>query len=132
MRNLRFWFPVFLYSAIIFVISSLPSQEITFTVIVWDKFLHVIEYAILGLLLARALVGTRQWPYLTVWTVTVVLCYLYGLTDEFHQGLTPGREASIGDALADFLGGAVGAGIYPFVQQCVSKLKKEDVAHVSP
>ncbi len=131
MRNLKFWFPLVVYSAIIFVISCLPGQETAFTVIVWDKLLHVVEYGILGFLMARALSGTHQWPSLTVWTVSVVLCYLYGLTDEFHQAFTPGRESALSDAFADFLGGAIGAGMYPFVQQVLNKFKKEDAAHVS-
>ncbi len=131
MRNLKFWFPVFFYSAIIFVISSLPSTRVEMPFLVWDKLLHVVEYGILGFLMARALNGTRPWPYLTVWMVSVVLCYLYGLTDEFHQSFTPGRESALTDAFADFIGGAIGAGVYPFVQQLVSKFKKEDAAHVS-
>ncbi len=36
--------------------------------------------------------------------VTVTICILYGIGDEFHQSFIPGRFASAADLVADTLG----------------------------
>jgi VanZ family protein len=131
MRLLRFWFPLWAYSAIIFLISSLPASSIGFTHVVWDKLLHTLEYTVLGFLAARAFAQHNKESGLVLWAICVVFCFGFGLTDEFHQSFVPGRESALNDAYADLLGGAIGAGIYLFIQQILIKFKKEK-HHVSP
>ncbi len=121
MRNFKFWFPFLGYSVIIFCISSLPADRVTFTRFFWDKGLHMLEYFPLGISAAYALTNTWRLPVRQagplglIWAVSTVLCFLYGLSDEFHQGFVPGREVSIDDALADLAGAVLGAGTYLFV-----------------
>lgn len=67
---------------------------------------HLSEYAILGLLLARAFSASghrflrRRW-----FVVSLVLLSLYALSDEFHQSFVPSRTASVYDSLIDIAGG---------------------------
>jgi VanZ family protein len=70
-----------------------------------DKLLHFLGYTVLGAL-AFYSVRDRGWPResLIAWAFVVV----FGLSDEWHQSYVPGRDASLGDATADALGGAVG------------------------
>lgn len=106
---LKFWFPVFIYSGIIFFLSSIPAPviaQLPFTV--WDKLEHVVEYSILAVLVARALLVTHK-NVIWVGIVTVFVCSLYGVSDEFHQSFVPGRDASVGDILADVIGSCLGA-----------------------
>ena len=67
------------------------------------------EYAVLGFLTVRAQKGTTEWPLNTIFWMAVLFCFLYGLSDEFHQIFVPGREASLGDAAADTIGGFLGS-----------------------
>ena len=39
--------------------------------------------------------------------LVVFICFLYGISDEVHQAFVPGREASVGDLLADVAGAAI-------------------------
>jgi len=39
--------------------------------------------------------------------VTIAFCSLYGITDEFHQSLVPGRSPDMLDWLADTLGATI-------------------------
>ena len=130
MRNLKFWFPFLGYSVIIFCISSLPSDRVTFTRFFWDKALHVAEYSVLGVCAAYALINTRKWHIGMIWAASTVLCFTYGLSDEFHQSFVFGRESSIYDAFADLIGSAIGAGAYLLLKQRVktkATIKKETV-----
>lgn len=69
-----------------------------------DKAAHALEYAVLGLLLARAFGG--GWRRVLA---AVAVAALYGLTDEWHQSFVPGREATLGDWAADWAGALAGA-----------------------
>lgn len=40
--------------------------------------------------------------------LVLMISFLYGLSDEFHQWFIPGRSATLGDVLADTLGGGSG------------------------
>ncbi len=44
-----------------------------------------------------------------VYIVSVLFCSLYGLSDEWHQSFVPGRDASLGDWLADTIGAVLAA-----------------------
>jgi VanZ family protein len=93
---------------LIFFLSSLPSSSISLPDIVSiDKFLHV---GIYGLLAAAALLAVPAEHYLRrpglISLAVVVLCLLYGISDECHQSFVPGRELSGLDLAADAAGAA--------------------------
>ncbi|MES1194415.1 MAG: VanZ family protein [Opitutus sp.] len=61
---------------------------------------HLTEYAILALLLLRAIGGRGIRPL--VWAL--VIATAYAATDEFHQSFVPGRTATGSDVLIDAFG----------------------------
>jgi VanZ family protein len=67
--------------------------------LVLSKLAHAVEFAVLGLLLARAL-GRAG--------LALAFGALYALSDEIHQSFVPGRYASPLDVLVDSAGVAVG------------------------
>ncbi len=64
---------------------------------------HFFMYFLLATLLLFALGGTslRGWKLLAT---AGGVAFLYGLSDEFHQSLVPGRLASFEDLVVDLLG----------------------------
>ena len=113
-RWMWYWMPVLLYAALIFYLSSLPHPEETLPKLLLktlsDKFLHLVEYAVLGVCCFRAFrsaagpaVARRALLY------TIVAVSLYGISDEIHQAFVPFRESSWLDWVADTIGGAIGA-----------------------
>ena len=111
MKRAVFWLLVAAYCGVIFYLSSLSNPLPQLTGHVWDKALHLIEYCALGALLALAL-GVWDEPT-KAWRVglAVLVGCLYGMSDETHQLFVPGRDAEVGDAMADGLGTALGAGV---------------------
>ena len=109
----KFWFPVVLYSAIIYYGSSIPIKKAPLPIPYLDKILHILEYTPFGFLIGRALFYSRAGRIEVKILVTAVmfLCFLHGLLDEYHQSFVPGRESSLNDALADMVGGFLGGGI---------------------
>ena len=66
---------------------------------------HLVVYAVLALLLRWALAGTGPGAgqrYASAWALMVV--FLYGISDEFHQSFVPGRHPDPYDILTDVCG----------------------------
>jgi VanZ family protein len=101
---------VLAYAAVIFALSaqSNPLPFLPREILLQDKLLHGVEYAVLGGLLVRALrlAGLRPGVALVA---AVVIASAYGATDELHQAFVPGRSSEVADWLADTLGATVGA-----------------------
>jgi VanZ family protein len=72
---------------------------------------HLTEYAILALLVWRALhlsknnLPTWSWPKVGG---TLLIVFLYAASDEFHQRFVPTRTALVSDVFIDTAGGAIG------------------------
>ena len=87
--------------AFIFFFSSRQRVEVSpddFVNFVFFKTLHVVEYAILFILYARALRGPRT--LLTAFILTIA----YAVTDEVHQTFVPTREGKVRDVIIDAVG----------------------------
>jgi VanZ family protein len=99
--TLSAWLPVVAWAAVIFAFSSVPSLGTDLGT--WDtilrKLAHVGEFAILGVLLARAV----RSPALAVGLAT-----LYAVSDEIHQTFVDGRVGAPLDVGIDALGALVG------------------------
>jgi VanZ family protein len=94
--------------AFIFAASSIPGSQLPAGM--WDKLAHLLVYAALGAFFMIPLSGARiaRVSMLTV-GASIVLSFMYGLSDEVHQMFTPGRSPDILDVVADTIGAAAGA-----------------------
>jgi VanZ family protein len=122
LKIVRFWFPVIAYSGMIFYLSSMPSLKSPIDVPYIDKVIHIGEYTLFAWLLAWAWVNTKRGPSLTIFLWVIAISLLHGMGDEYHQSFVVGRESTVGDVIADFIGGIIGGYIYLFV-----KLNKRSV-----
>ncbi len=100
--------------AAIFIQSSMSHIELHDFGITWsDKVLHFSAFGVLGWLVARGLHhfqnSERRQKF---FQITLFICIIYALTDEFHQFWVQGRDASIYDFIADLLGIVVFAWLY--------------------
>jgi VanZ family protein len=97
-----YWLPLVLYAGLIFVISSFSLPPAKLEVPFLDKFIHLVEYAILGGLFWRALRTLRTLK--PSFLFTIIFSVLYALSDEIHQSFVPGRQFDLWDWAADSLG----------------------------
>ena len=79
------------------------------------KIAHLTEYLILGLLVHNLI---KQ--YNKKWYIALIICILYAISDELHQGFTPGRSPQILDVFIDTIGSITGISLLHFI----IKLKK--------
>ena len=119
-KLLKFWFPPFFWMALIFWASSfhsLRASPINWQDFIIRKLAHLLEYAILFILLFRAFKGTTKlstpifyfrqessFAYL----LSFIFSFLYAISDEFHQTLVAGRSGMVRDVLIDTIGALFG------------------------
>jgi VanZ family protein len=56
----------------------------------------------------RAIRGYHHWSIKKAFIATMILCVLYGMTDEIHQCFVPGRSPEWRDWIADAVGSLAG------------------------
>ena len=99
---LTLWSPFLAALAVVFWLSSLsvvPGAHYF-----WDKLLHMVGYAVLGVLALRAFHGGFEHLRSKQTLYAALAVILWGISDEFHQSFVPGRDASSWDVVADALG----------------------------
>src|SRR2546430_6502054 len=135
LRFVRYWMPAIVWMAVIFLGSTdMLSAEHTSRFLVpflrWidpqislaalnaiqfgiRKLGHLTEYAILAMLLWRALrSGTRwQMKMSILFLVAGIACAIFAASDEFHQAFVPTRTSSSHDVMIDICGALVGLAI---------------------
>ena len=100
----RRWLPPALWAALILVLTSIPSPpDVGGSVTHLDKVVHLLLYAGLGWLVARALRTRRPLALMGAFTAIA----LFGAVDEWHQEFFR-RSPDVVDWVADMLGGSLG------------------------
>jgi len=110
--RIKSYLPAIVWAVLILTVSSIPDLStpgLGFTVT--DKIAHFAEYFILSLLTARAVSTFNKDPLRIFW-ISSALTSGYGILDELHQLLIPGRTTEGLDMVADILGSILAAGLF--------------------
>lgn len=134
LRFAQYWLPPIIWAALIFVASGdqasgehtsrfvlplfhrllpcLTPQQHDALLLATRKVAHLTEYAILAILIWRALHNRTDVPpsqtSLRVAWLTFLICVLYAITDEVHQSFVPSRIGSPFDVVIDAVGAFMG------------------------
>jgi VanZ family protein len=107
------WAPPAAWCVLVFSGSSFPLRTEGRLFHGADKVAHLVEYAVLGFLLARAVgIARPRWGTGGVVLAAALLGALYGGTDEVHQSFVPERTAEWGDLAADACGSLLGGALF--------------------
>jgi VanZ family protein len=128
----KYWLPLLIWLSVIFAGSTnfmsaehtsrfivpfllwlkpgMSPQTIWTILLVMRKCAHLAEYAILAILLWRALVGgtalRAKMPLL--FGTILIFCAVFAASDEFHQCFVKSRTPSVRDVLLDVAGALLG------------------------
>jgi len=107
-KFLYYWLPFYAYAVLIFYFSSLPTiPSIIIEIIPETLIWHMIEYAILSILLLRSFINSKNTTFKeNAIHLAIIIAILYGVTDEIHQYFVPGRTFDILDIIANSVGSA--------------------------
>ncbi len=102
-----YWLLTIGYMGLIFFLSSRHNLHLPKLPENFDKVIHMCAYIPLAYLFYLSLKKSGINKY--VFVLAVICASIYGITDELHQVIVPGRDASVGDFLADALGAFLGS-----------------------
>lgn len=86
----------------LFIDIDLTNYDFIFLLV--RKLAHLLEYFILAILVYYLL---YQFKVKKKLILTIIICFLYALSDEFHQLFIIGREGRLIDVLIDTLGASL-------------------------
>lgn len=93
------------------------------------KLGHITEYAVFGMTVLFALVILKGYKGIRLLLYGESFCFIYAITDEFHQLFVPGRSSEIRDVLIDAFGSLLGClgflAIYYMLQFIKKNQKKK-------
>lgn len=97
------------WAGTIFYLSSQPGIDTPLLFPGQDKLIHLVVFGILGFLMMGTMkLSGGRYHHSQVWFAALMVA-LYGVSDEIHQYFVPGRSAEVLDAMADGIGGTLGA-----------------------
>jgi VanZ family protein len=113
------------YWLILFAATSLPTSSLP-DVGGGDKIKHFGAYMVLTILLTLTIMVQDKSRFLKkhVYAVSIAIAVIYGILDELHQALIPGRSCEFMDWVADFGGAVTGALIIYFYSRINTKYQK--------
>lgn len=96
------------------------------------KVIHATVYFVLALLLlaiSRVIFGSKK--YLLSCAVTILLCFIFAMTDEYHQTFVDGRTGQMMDVMIDAAGACVGVLLFSsyYLVWKIGKIQEERRAH---
>lgn len=105
---LKYWFPSIIFMALIFYLSSRQKVSISnqyWLNFVFFKTLHMIGYAFFQLLNFRATFSIKRYQSSRkILFLSVIISFLYAVSDEIHQTFVPTRSGTIRDVFIDTIG----------------------------
>jgi VanZ family protein len=103
---------------LLWLFPKITEERIALAHFITRKLAHFGEYALLGLLAARAFVfSSHQFIRRSWFMVGTILIVVYALLDEYHQSLVPTRTASLGDSAIDIAGGLTALAIFSYLHR---------------
>lgn len=87
------------------------------------KCAHATEYAVLAILIIFTInaYATKNYSMKKILLV-ILICFIYSLTDEYHQSFVPGRTSLFTDCLVDTTGSIIACIIYTTIKKIKEKI----------
>jgi len=103
MRKILFFLPAALYYALLFYFSH-RSYEFEIDMPHFDKGIHLLEFAVLAILIFFGYFKSLGTTIKTKAVLTFITATILAISDEIHHYFVPGRESDILDVAADVVG----------------------------
>ncbi|MFI5240823.1 MAG: VanZ family protein [Microgenomates group bacterium] len=126
LKKVSLWLPVVIWGLIIFNLSGhklVAASPEYWKDFIFKKSAHLFFYGIFAVLFYRALRGEGAERINSAY-LAILLAFIYGATDEFHQSFVMGREPTVRDLLIDTAGAGIASFLlYYLLPKCPKEVK---------
>ena len=118
MKRFVYLLPALSMMGLIFWMSCHPAPESLrrFPSFAGIKVVHLIEYGSLAILWVWGLANATQWIWRKIAIASILIPFLWGISDEIHQAFVPGRTARVEDALTNLLAACLAVEFTTFIR----------------
>lgn len=110
---------------ILWIFPSLSESQVAVIHFAIRKAGHFSEYAVMGLLAARAFsTSAKEFLRQHWWLLSFITLLAYALLDELHQSFVPERTASIYDSAIDVIGGITALFVFKLWRRCSTGVRE--------
>ena len=88
---------------------ELTSDTVDALNVLLRKFAHASVYFILAIITTAAIIQLNKKTERRCYVLAVIFCFIYAITDEYHQLFVNGRSGEFRDVLIDTSGAIIGA-----------------------
>ena len=126
---LWYWLPFLSYCLLVFIVSSRSLSDMDLgRFFMLDKVLHALEFSIFAVLCYRAFAyGVKNYVMSGyALSLSLLVSFLYAISDEYHQSFVPHRQTDLSDLVADVMGIVVACLLIYFKkskQECNGKIE---------
>lgn len=92
---------------------------------VFRKISHGIVYLVLAVLLMFFLHSLNEHVLYYYYLISIIVCFLYACTDEYHQTFVSGRTGQFSDIIIDCVGALFGCIIFKIMYKLIMKRRKK-------
>lgn len=76
------------------------------------KLAHFSLYFVLSILVMSFLVSSNKFNLRNIILISIIFCFIYACSDEYHQTFINGRTGQFSDVIIDTIGASIGSIIY--------------------
>ena len=117
-----------LREVISFVCPDKTDSEVEILTIKFNKpfrkFAHASVYFVLANFVNSVVCCLKKDKIYFCNLITLIICFIYALSDEWHQTFVLNRTGQFSDVLIDFTGALIGCLVFDFIYRFVKKMGK--------
>ncbi len=91
---------------------------------IFRKIAHATVYLVLSFFVCNFFYQLKKNKIQNNYLISVFICLLYAITDEYHQTFILGRSGNYIDVIIDFIGAIIGSIIFYYLVKIIKKKKK--------
>lgn len=95
------------------------------------KFAHASVYFVLASFINSVICVIKKDKLWLCNIISIIICFIYACTDEFHQTFVSQRTGQISDVLIDTVGAIIGCMVFNFIYKKVKRKNYENKIHLN-
>lgn len=107
----------------VYVMQEIDEDTLDNANFIFRKFAHTTVYLVLSFFVCNFFYQLKKKKFSNNYLVSIIICFLYAISDEYHQTFVVGRTGNYRDVIIDLIGSIMGGIIFHFLVKTISKNK---------
>lgn len=106
-------------------VSAMEDTTLDNANFIFRKCAHATVYLVLSFFVCNLFYQLKKKKFSNNYLISVILCLLYAILDEYHQTFIIGRNGNYYDVIIDLMGAIIGSVVFYFLVYIIQTRKKQ-------